>query len=76
MAKYKVLGGKTVEGETTAEILEAIRAVSFNPEIDLQTFIRTFANHCQLYTAMRIRTDSLDHALEDIIKYRFITRID
>ena len=76
MAKYKVLGGKTVEGETTEEILEAIRAVSFNPEIDLQTFIRTFANHCQLYTAMRIRTDSLDHALEDIIKYRFITRID
>ena len=75
MAEYEVLGGKKIRGNTTLEILEAIRGIAFNPESDLDAFLKTFAEHCQRHSSMRIRTDSPEHALEDIIKYGFIRKI-
>ncbi len=75
MAEYEVLGGKKIRGNTTLEILEAVRRIAFNPESDLEAYLKTFAAHCQRYSSMRIRTDSPENALKDIIKYGFIRKV-
>ena len=43
MAKYEMRGGGTISGDNAREVVEAIRASSFNPEADTEAFVRALA---------------------------------
>jgi len=73
MAKYELRGGGVVSGETARDILEAIRASSFNPKGDLGAFLSDVAKRCKEYDGSVIRTDTYEHTLEDLIACSFLT---
>ena len=72
MAKYELRGGGVVSGETAREILEAIRASSFNPKGDLGAFLSDVAKRCKEYDGSVIRIDTCEHTLEDLITCGFL----
>lgn len=73
MAKYEMRGGGTISGDNAREVVEAIRASSFNPESDTEAFVRTLAARCKTYDGSTIRTDTFDNTVADLLKAGFLT---
>ena len=73
MAKYEMRGGGTISGDNAQEVVEAIRASSFNPEVDTEAFVRALAERCKTYDGSTIRTDTFDNTVADLLKAGFLT---
>ena len=73
MAKYEMRGGGTISGDNAQEVVEAIRASSFNPESDTEAFVRALAERCKTYDGSTIRTDTFDNTVADLLKAGFLT---
>lgn len=73
MAKYEMRGGGTISGDNAREVVEAIRASSFNPETDTEAFVRALAARCKTYDGSTIRTDTFDNTVADLLKAGFLT---
>ncbi|HIV05107.1 MAG TPA: hypothetical protein IAD27_00695 [Candidatus Merdousia gallistercoris] len=73
MAKYEMRGGGTISGDNAREVVEAIRASSFNPESDTGAFVRALAARCKTYDGSTIRTDTFDNTVADLLKAGFLT---
>ena len=73
MAKYEMRGGGTISGDNAREVVEAIRASSFNPESDTEAFVRALAERCKTYDGSTIRTDTFDNTVADLLKAGFLT---
>lgn len=61
------------EGKSRKEVVEAIRASSFNPEADTEAFVRALAERCKTYDGSTIRTDTFDNTVADLLKAGFLT---
>lgn len=72
--KYELLGGGHMEGATALDLVEALRLDSqpWAPTVGIEDFMEGYAARCQLQTGARVRTDSVDHFIQDLIAAGFL----
>ena len=70
---YEMLGGGKISGATAQELAEALRYSSYTPMDTLEEFIIDVAKRCRTYDRdSRVRTDSFEAFIEDLIKWGFL----
>jgi hypothetical protein len=75
MKKYQMHGGGIVEGSSPKEIIEKLRARSFNPGGCLQEFMDLTAQACRQYNGAEVRSDTIEHLFDDLITTGYLKEI-
>lgn len=73
---YDMLGGGSFEAATPLEVVEALRhdAMAWVPSVSIEDFMEGMAQRCQVQTGAVIRTDSVEHFVDDLLAADFIAR--
>ena len=72
MFTYKMLGGGSVSGNNSTEIVETIRSFSFNPMEKLQDFMNETSAACKLYNSKIIRASNPEIFVQDLLVNGFL----
>jgi hypothetical protein len=72
MYRYKTREGDDFEGATAEEAAQALRTISRNQEKTLRLWISGVAVAAQMQTGERVRDDTAEHFLADLVAARLI----
>ncbi len=70
---YHLKGGGTLEASSPAEIIDKLRAMSYNPETSREEFMTKTADACQVQTGAVISTWDDESFVEDLLSNGFIS---
>lgn len=76
MKKYKMLGGGTIKASSPKEIIGALRFSSLQPMATEEIFMLEMSQRCKFYNNANVRTDTIEHFTEDLIRYGFIWEVE
>jgi len=72
MKNYEIYGGGNIEAASHFDLALAMRRTSHTPTDSLQEFMEQTAYRCKIQRGSEIRTDTVDHFVEDLISNGFI----
>lgn len=71
--KYVAMDGYEMEAENYQELAEAMWQSMFEPDPDINTWMINSAKRANIYNDSIIRTDTVEHHIEDLIANGFIS---
>ena len=70
--KYRAMDGYEIEAKDNRELAEKLWQSMFIPDKDIETWMVNSAKRAMIFNNSVIRTDSIDHHIEDLIKTGFV----
>lgn len=74
--KYRTLDGKVLEARDQAALGQALWQGSFLPEPTLEDWMAASARRALVYNGSQIRTDSVEHHVQDLVAAGFLTLLE
>lgn len=71
--KYRAMDGYEMEAKDYHELAEKMWQSMFIPDDDIETWMINSAKRAEIYNGSKIRTDSIEHHIEDLISTGFIS---
>lgn len=71
--KYRAMDGYEIEAKDNRELAEKLWKSMFIPDKDIETWMVNSAKRAMIFNNSVIRTDSIDHHIEDLIKTGFVS---
>lgn len=74
--KYRAMDGYEMEAKDYRELAEKMWLSMFDPDDNLQEWMINSAKRAFIYNESVIRTDSIEHHVEDLIRTGFISPVE
>jgi len=69
---YILLGGGFINASSPQEFVTQLRAMSYKPSIDDETFMRQVSQRCRVQSGAHIRNTSPEDFLTDLISHDYV----
>lgn len=73
--KYRAMDGYEIESENYQEVAEKMWQSMFIPDENLQLWMINSAKRAAIYNGSVIRTDSVEHHIEDLLDAGFLSKV-
>lgn len=73
--KYMTNDGVIISGDTPTKVIKALRKNAWFPGKDLEAYMQKTAYFAELQTGKRIRKDTAENILKDLIKAGLLKQI-
>lgn len=73
--KYRAMDGYEIEAEDYQELAEKLWQSMFIPDDNIQNWMVNSAKRAAIYNESVIRTDTVEHHIQDLIEAGFISKI-
>ncbi|MDE5831744.1 MAG: hypothetical protein K2H64_01950 [Desulfovibrio sp.] len=73
--KYRCMDGYEIEAKDYRELAVKMWQSMFDPNPTLEEWMEGSAKRAKIYNLSEIRTDTVDHHMEDLIKAGFVSPV-
>lgn len=73
--KYRAMDGYEIEAEDYQELAEKLWKSMFIPDDNIQDWMSNSAKRAAIYNESVIRTDTVEHHIQDLIEAGFISKV-
>lgn len=73
--KYRAMDGYEIEAKDYNELAEKLWQSMFIPDDNIEDWMRNSAKRAAIYNESVIRTDTVEHHIEDLISKGFISLV-
>lgn len=73
--KYRAMDGYEIEAKDYNELAEKLWQSMFIPDDNIEDWMRNSAKRATIYNESVIRTDTVEHHIEDLISKGFISLV-
>lgn len=74
--KYETLDGKVFEADSLEGLAHTLWQSKFIPEAKLEDWMRASARRAEMYNDTKLRTDSVEHHIMDMVDHGFLRELD
>lgn len=74
--KFRAMDGYEIEAENNQELAEKLWQSMFIPDGTIEEWMAGSAKRAAIYNGSQIRTDSIDHHIEDLIATGFVSKVE
>lgn len=74
--KFRAMDGYEIEAESNQKLAEKLWQSMFIPDATIDEWMAGSAKRAAIYNGSQIRTDCIDHHIEDLIAAGFISKVE
>ena len=74
--KFVAMDGYKIEAEDYQELAEKLWQSMFIPDDTIEEWMAGSAKRANIYNGSKIRTDSIEHHIEDLLATGFVSKVE